>query len=264
MATTLTTNRKPKLDEAMWFVPHRRLASERAITEAKDIAAWIGSSRDERHEPSETDLFIAMHTCAYQATGGSGMKRVTPATRCAWVDRWRIIREYIVEANIGLVYSTLGRFRKLNVDDDQLTSDAFYALAKAVRRFNPWRGYRFSTYACNAIYRICARRCKRDIDHRQRFSVQLDTTYERPVREAKSETPFRIERLRRLLDRNSGGLSELEQRILSKRFPLDDEGRLTFREIGRCVGLSKERVRQIQNEALTKLRDVLLTDPVLQ
>ena len=68
----------------------------------------------------------------------------------------------------------------------------------------------------------------------------------------------------RVLDENLGELTDLETSILSKRFTSERQERLTFQEIGRSVGLSKERVRQIQNVALGKLRDVLQTDPVLQ
>ena len=73
-----------------------------------------------------------------------------------------------------------------------------------------------------------------------------------------------MERLHRVLDRNLGELTDLESRILSKRFPADRAPRLTFQQIGDTVGLSKERVRQIQNIALSKLREVLAEDPVLQ
>ena len=63
----------------------------------------------------------------------------------------------------------------------------------------------------------------------------------------------------------AGGLGDLhvEHLRLAQRFPEDPGSRLTFLEIGQMVGLSKERVRQIQNIALQKLRRVLGEDPVL-
>ena len=50
------------------------------------------------------------------------------------------------------------------------------------------------------------------------------------------------------------GLSEKERQILSLRFGLEDDKPLTLREIGEALGISRERVRQIESQALTKLR----------
>jgi RNA polymerase primary sigma factor len=49
-------------------------------------------------------------------------------------------------------------------------------------------------------------------------------------------------------------LSEKERQILSMRFGLGDDMPLTLREIGDALGISRERVRQIESQALTKLR----------
>ena len=52
--------------------------------------------------------------------------------------------------------------------------------------------------------------------------------------------------------------------IIAKRFLRSAGESLTFQEIGNDVGLSKERVRQLQNIALGKLRATLEADPVLR
>ena len=75
---------------------------------------------------------------------------------------------------------------------------------------------------------------------------------------------LRVERLTRALDGNLGRLTELESRIVAHRFPHNGIPRLTLRQIGDAIGLSEERVRQIQKAALGKLRNVLVADPVLQ
>jgi RNA polymerase primary sigma factor len=49
-------------------------------------------------------------------------------------------------------------------------------------------------------------------------------------------------------------LSEKERQILSMRFGLGDDNPRTLREIGDALGISRERVRQIENQALAKLR----------
>ena len=56
--------------------------------------------------------------------------------------------------------------------------------------------------------------------------------------------------VRRLLDT----LSPMEARILRWRFGLDDEDELTLKEIGDKYNLSRERIRQLQEQALGKIR----------
>ena len=58
------------------------------------------------------------------------------------------------------------------------------------------------------------------------------------------------EELRRLL----GTLTPMEARILRWRFGLDDEDELTLKEIGDKYNLSRERIRQLQEQALAKIR----------
>jgi RNA polymerase primary sigma factor len=52
-------------------------------------------------------------------------------------------------------------------------------------------------------------------------------------------------------------LSPMESRILRWRFGLDDEEELTLKEIGDKYNLSRERIRQLQEQALTKIRKQL-------
>ncbi len=211
----------------------------------------------ELEPPDETTLFTAMHTCAYMASEDGKRASVSLEQRRVWDRRWHRIREYAVQSNLGLVYSMLNRFRFAAADEDQLQSDAMYALAQAVRRFNPFSGYRFSTYACNCIARACMRRSRREQRRKQRLPFQYDPTFDRPTERADLDAELRIEMLHRALNENWAELTEMESRVLSTRFPLDTGRKSTFKAIGQTIGLSKERIRQIQNRALAKLRQVL-------
>ena len=73
-----------------------------------------------------------------------------------------------------------------------------------------------------------------------------------------------LERLGKLLKRNGGDLTSRESRVLAERFPADRGPRPTFAQLAATIGVSKERVRQIQKSALDKLRGALEADPVLQ
>ena len=51
-----------------------------------------------------------------------------------------------------------------------------------------------------------------------------------------------------------GELSEKERQIIVMRFGIEDDRPRTLREIGEELGISSERVRQIENQALVRLR----------
>ncbi len=230
---------------------------------AKRIANWIRTGKGLDQEPDETTLFIALHTCAYRTERRAPGKRISANERALWSRRWYTLRDYIVDRNVPLVYSMIGRFKTKELDRDELLSEALYGLSQATERFDPWRGFRFSTYACNAIQRAMIRSSRDANKHRRRFPVHHEVWHEEPDR-LDSQTELYVERLNRAMDRNLGELTDLESKIIARRFPSDDKRRLTLQQIGELVGLSKERVRQLQERALGKLREVLEADPILQ
>jgi len=209
-------------------------------------------------------LFKAMHACAYFSTRRPGGRPVLKTELNEWAGRWQTIREHIFEKNLGLVYSMLGQYGATRFDRDDLLSEAMLGLMRAVDRFNPSKGYRFSTYACNVIARALRRLGRREIKYQQRLQACYDVCPDWRERLPDTRTELYVERLQLAMEQNRAGLTRLETKIIAKRFPDDYRQRLTFRKIGNIVGLSKERVRQIQNEALSKLGDVLNEDPVLQ
>ena len=251
---------KPRL----WYVSDRRIRTASAAERACTIVQCINSAQDAEGQWDEAEFFLAMHTCAYRACGRPTRETIPPEERPIWRDRWRCIREYIVSHNLGLAYSTMNRFQYKNADGDDVLSEALFGLTRAVDRFNPFKGYRFSTYACNVILRSLVRRLRQTKRYHQMFPVQHDVSMERPTRMPDARGELLVERLRRAMGDQRSSLTNLESLILAKRFPTDRQPRTTFAAIGQSVGLSKERVRQIQNVALAKLRRLLDEDPVLQ
>jgi RNA polymerase sigma factor (sigma-70 family) len=224
----------------------------------------IRGTAPDQVQATEDDLFFCMHACGYRAARPERGASITRRQRKVWSQRWWTIREHIVQANLGLVYSILRRHTPQALDPVDLQSEAMLAFTKAVDRYNPWKGFRFSTYAYNAISRAVFRRLRRQHRFHEHHRMGFEPSLDDPVELPDHKTELYVDRLRVALDRNLGELTEIESRILSRRFPQDRDRGLTFREIGREVGLSKERVRQIQQIALDKLREVLDQDTALK
>jgi RNA polymerase primary sigma factor len=60
--------------------------------------------------------------------------------------------------------------------------------------------------------------------------------------------------LKEQIERSLGKLSPMEEKVLRLRFGLDDDNPLTLKQIGDKMSLSRERIRQIEAQALNKLR----------
>ena len=217
----------------------------------------------------ETQLFEAFHAAGYLAHKERKAHRTRETKR---LQRLRIlraeIRERLVDANLGLVYELIRRSRFTNVDNDDLVSDGLYALLQAAEAFNPWKGYRFSTYACNAILRAFVRRSMAETKRRTHAPASFDPLMENGDtvgEQRESDSALYTERLTKLIDDGGVDISETERFVLARRFPMSrHRKRATLEEIGRAISVSKERVRQIQNGALEKLREAMEADPVLQ
>lgn len=246
----------------------RRAKTRAAAQKALRIADWLAAQAGSNHPaaqdaPDEHELFAALQACAYRATRRARGKTVTPAERYQWAERWRTIRNYLIARNLGLAYKMVARFRTSQVDRDDLRSEAFLALLRAVERFDPWRGFRLSTYACHAILKTMMQAVRRS----KRYGLQLVDEPELPSEpdsQGNRWAELRVDRLRCALHLNQGDLTERESTVLAGRFPMGGGSQRTLSQIGDTLGLSKERVRQIQNVALAKLRDVLQADPLLQ
>jgi RNA polymerase primary sigma factor len=215
--------------------------------------------------------FRRMHFSASMIKRSMRKRSLTPQGRGREMAKWRAryeeLRDLLVNHNMGLVYEMLRRSRFRNVDQDDLLSEGLMALLRSVQTYDPWRGYRFSTYACNSILRAFIREAMRQTKLREQAPMSFDPQMEEadPIEwRRENDRALFAERLNRILDHNLADLSETEQAVLEKRFPRDqDEKRLTLEKLGRALNVSKERVRQIQKHALEKLRETVISDPVL-
>lgn len=183
----------------------------------------------------------------------------------------------LVKENLGLAYREAIHGRRYGLlDDDERKSIAIDGLIEAVMLFRPCLGYSFSTYASVSIRRTLMRASLRDrvisvCPHGpDRFAAQTAValairsiddlgrdgrTWEPPMAEEPiGEELDRAVELRRLLDEIKA-LPDRHRRVIRGRL----DGR-TLQSIGDEIGLTKERVRQVEREARRMLRSRIEAD----
>lgn len=185
-----------------------------------------------------------------------------------WHGRMEHLREYLVRTNLALVLAMAKRTRLGDVDFSEIVSEGNMALLRAVEKFNVDRGFKFSTYACRAILKGFSRTAQKHTRHRSRFPVEFEPEMEKSDwNEQKHDSVEEdlVGELKTIVERNLAELTDVEQTVIRRRFNWQQEQPtpLTLDEVGQIIGVTKERVRQIQNKALLKIRR-LMEDGVLR
>jgi RNA polymerase sigma factor (sigma-70 family) len=191
-----------------------------------------------------------------------GLNRKFAEDVVEWHRRFEHFREYLVRTNLALVLAMAKRTRLGDVDFAEIVSEGNMALLRAVDKFNVERGFKFSTYACRAILKAFSRTAMKSSKYRTRFPVEFEPDMEKSDwidRKRDEVEDDCIDELKQIVDRNLAQLSETEQTVLRRRFNWEqaEEHPLTLEEVGSIIGVTKERVRQIQNKALAKIRKLM-------
>lgn len=180
-----------------------------------------------------------------------------------WHRTARRYREQISETNLALVLAMARRVRLGESDFPDLIGEGNMALMRSVDKFDCGRGFKFSTYACRSILKAFSRFGIKLVKHRQRFPSEFDPEFEKSnfleLRRAEHERDSAAE-VRHLVESDRAELSAVERSVIYHRFGLDGptgQPSLTLEQVGQMIGVTKERVRQIQNKALEKLRVAL-------
>ncbi len=171
----------------------------------------------------------------------------------------------IISANLRLVVSIAKRHVGPMENFFELVSDGNISLIRAVEKFDYARGNKFSTYASWAIMKNFARTIPDEHRLRDRFRTShaemfTATEDERSDQfEQESSQLQREAQVEKILER----LDEREQKIIINRFGLN-RGRepLTLKEVGAELGVTKERIRQIEARALSKLRKAVQEEKI--
>ena len=131
------------------------------------------------------------------------------------------------------------------------------SLIRAAEKFNYALGNKFSTYASWAIMKNFARTIPNEFKHRDRFRTSLDEMFAFQSDQKTNRQKIECNDLLRKSEVTEmlRNLDDREQQIIIRRFGLDPQHEpQTLQQVGVEMGVTKERVRQIQAKALKKLR----------
>lgn len=175
------------------------------------------------------------------------------------IDRIAEVKNMLIRSNLRLVVSIAKRHLKAGVNFFELISDGNMSLIRAVEKFDYSRGNKFSTYASWAVMKNFARSLPTENTRLDRFRTGQDEVFLRSSDQRGSHLGDERTNLAQrtaileLMDELNGR----EQKVIACRFGLEQDSEPeTLEQVGARLGVTKERVRQIEVRTLEKLRRI--------
>ncbi|MGE0755596.1 MAG: sigma-70 family RNA polymerase sigma factor [Pirellulaceae bacterium] len=210
----------------------------------------------------ERRLFRQMHLAWYRAAQlreawAGGDPGVSFGEFSRLIRRGETLRNELLRAFFRLNLSIAGRFANRRHPFDELASEGQFTLLKAVTRFDPERGFRFSTYAMHAIRRRLLRHMRGRQRERRVARPWIDELAPVDTRRWTAAYEQRVASAVEVVERLLAQLSSRERYVLRSRYGWGQEFEpRTLREIAEELSVSRERVRQLEERALRKLREL--------
>jgi RNA polymerase primary sigma factor len=171
------------------------------------------------------------------------------------------LRQRIIRANLRLVVSIAKKHVGWSPAFFEVISDGNMSLMRAAEKFDFSRGTKFSTYASWAVMKNYARSIPEQHYHYTRYVTGQEGVIDSaPDAATEEESSYQSDRqhVRDVIRAGMNELPEREREIVSHHFGLGGKGKaLTLDQLGKRFGVTKERVRQIEQHALAHLREVL-------
>ena len=166
------------------------------------------------------------------------------------------VKNQIIRSNLRLVVSIAKRHVGPSSNFFELISDGNMSLMRAVEKFDFSRGNKFSTYASWAIVKNFARSIPEENHHRDRFVTGHEEMFEAAADNRSDEQEIELvhKNLRLTVQGLLSHLDPRERHIIQRRFGLGGNEECTLEALGRELGITKERVRQIESRAQEKIR----------
>jgi len=167
------------------------------------------------------------------------------------------VKEQLVNCNMRLVVSIAKRHAAQSDNFFDLLSDGNVSLLRAVEKFDYSRGNKFSTYASWAIMKNFARSIPEEKHRRERYVTGREELFESAPdnRSDESECLASAEQASHKVMRLLSTLDPREREIIRMRAGLDSNAEgMTLEKIGEKLGITKERVRQLNVRAMKKMR----------
>jgi RNA polymerase primary sigma factor len=214
------------------------------------------------HE-QEAALFREMNRWKYRANvlrtqlDPDDVDEEAVATIEALLSQAQSIRGHIIQANMRLVMSIVKKFVTPQQSFDDMLSDGIYTLMQTVEKFDYDRGFRFSTYAYRSIARNAYRTVTSASKEEARFTRDAEEwAFEQEGSHAASSMSDNVwSNLRELTASMLEQLDRRERFIVRSRYAIGAHRKVrTFQCLADKLGVSKERVRQLEQRAVSKLR----------
>jgi RNA polymerase primary sigma factor len=248
------------------LAPSEKSKSTRTSVQGENLACLAPALNEPLLSPAEEQhLFRGMNFLKFAAARlRESLNPHRPAeTRMDQIEEClaesKASRDQIIRANLRLVISNASKYCTAQYSFEDLVSDGTLALMEAVDKFDYQRGFRFSTYATHAIRRSFFGKIERKQRDRQRFAVtDPEIMMSTPDRsEAEDDTQTQNQLMAQIVNRLSEHLTERELLIIEGRFGLNGRSEpKTLVELSDELGICKERVRQVEGNALKKLHAI--------